>query len=415
MGLNAPLLLEAFSDSLSEEMNILQIMPQVPYPLVDGGKVGLYNITKHLAERGHSMEVLCFGSKGQETPQLNNVRYSVIHHSTKNTPFRVVQSVFTHSSLYLKKHYSVQMLAAIEHVIQRTRIDILYADHTCMAPFAAWASQRFTVPWVLRLHNVEWMIWQRYAERFSVVHPIRWYMQAQANKVRWEEADMIRMADTVFAITDVDAQRARTLGPSTNIVLAPAGVDAQASPPVKNAVRTELVIASNWGWIHNVDGLRWFLDKVMPLIRSEHDLAHITLGVLGRNPPAWITRYIDAGVVAEGFVDDLHQRLQQSLVFLSPLFVGSGIRIKILEAMSAGLPVVSTSVGAEGIALGECDGLIRADDPVLMKEAISFLLRNTNERDKLSINAHKAVLARYTWQSSAGVMESAMLNLVRKI
>jgi len=386
-------------------LTILQLMPQCPLPATDGGKVGLWGITRHMAMAGHTVIVLCYGDAQVPLLDLQGIHLTVIPHSTRNTPWRIVKSLFTADSLYLRKHKSQAMQEAIRAVIGKYAIDVIHADHTCMTPLAQWASNTFDLPWGFRLHNVEWMIWHRYAESLSVFNPTRWYVSWQARKVQWEEADALRQAAIVFPVTETDLQRAQVAAQSTPMVVAPAGVDVPAGPPMhQQHCTTELVTAANWNWFHNADALRWFIQQVWPLLRQDPACNNISLGILGMGIQQWMHGYTAVNIQAEGFVPDLRKRYQESRVFIAPLFVGSGIRVKILEAMAAGLPVVATSVSAEGIQAGEADGLFRCDTTESTVHAIRKLLSDSDLLQRASVAATNVALTRYSWQNSVAVM-----------
>lgn len=392
-------------------MRILQLMPQSPLPTTDGGKVGIWNITKQMALAGNTVHCVFYSMAPTVNPGHPNIRFTRVPRSVRNTIPRIAGSIFYNTSLFVHKHTTQAMKDAISEIMATESFDVIHADHTCMGLVAQWASARYNVPWGLRLHNVEWMIWKRYAERFTRWHPARWYLRSQAEKLRWDEADILRYCTLAFPITDVDLERARELAAGTRFVVAPAGVDIpQYTGQPK--IQTDLVMASSWTWVHNADGLRWFVTEVWPLVRNTFPQA--TFGVLGTNPPAWLADYADVGIKAEGFVEDLYERLRCSLVYVAPLFVGSGVRIKVLEALGAGLPVVGTSVSAEGIDISEEEGLFQADDARGTANAIVNLLLDKGLRSRIFVAARACIEQRYTWTSSVGTMLLAYADILNE-
>lgn len=372
-------------------------MPQSPLPATDGGKVGIWNIARQFALAGHNVQAIFCSCAPKPVTDIPNIDFLPVPIKVNNSPLRIIGSLFHEQSLFVHKYQRKELRQAIRDVMETNTIHIIHADHTSMAPMAKWASDVYGVPWGLRLHNVEWMIWQRYADRFPRWNPMRWYVQSQANKLRWDEADFIRMAPVAFPITDVDKERAHLLAPSTKLVTAPAGVDIPNYDDAPPTMRTHVVMASSWRWVHNVEGLRWFLDHVWPMVRARH--ADVTFGVLGKDTPSWVNDYADQGVIAEGYVENLYERLHESQVYVAPLFVGSGIRIKVLEALAAGLPVVATTVSAEGITINEQEGLFRCDDAASTASAVIDLLENEHLRMELFDKARSAMQKTYTWQA----------------
>jgi len=390
-------------------MKILQVMPQYPWPMVDGGKVGLANIALEYARQGHDVHVAVYHDAAAPRYDPEPLTIHAVDHVPRNTVGRIARSLLLRRSLYTWKHDTPAMAATLDRVIAEQGTDVLHCDHTCMAPLVMAAAKRHGLPWGFRLHNVEWLIWQRYAERFPVWHPARWYLLNQALKVQREEAHALTQADVVFAITPVDRDRALHLAPTANVVVAPAGVDPVHWERERQPTQPpQVVMASNFRWVHNADALRWFLDDVWPAVRQHHQA---TFHVIGVDVPAWVAEHAVNGVYVDGFVPDLAERYRSASISVAPLFVGSGMRLKIIEAMAAGLPVVATPVSAEGIELFEADGLLRADRAANMATSILGLLRDHELCDRLGRAARKGVADRYTWHASVGLMASTLDGL----
>lgn len=386
-------------------MRIVQVMPQYPFPMTDGGKVGLGNIALELIAQGHAVQVVCYAPAGTIPVHPAELNIRMVYHSTKNTPWRIATSLLRTRALYMWKHDRAAMQQAVEHAIIDGDADIVIADHTCMAPVVQRAARATKRPWALRLHNIEWMIWQRYAE--ATTNSVkRWFVSRQARLLRQEEAHMIAAANVALAITPVDAERARELAPTANVHVVPAGVHLQQWKRTRSPLHPpQVIMASNYSWVHNADGLRWFVEHVWPQVHHE---TGSSLHVVGTNVPTWLAEVHIQGVVTDGFVPDLAERYRHASVSIAPLFVGSGMRIKILEAMAAGLPVVSTTVGAEGIELFEHDGLFRADDARTMTLKLVELLKDADLCDRLGAVAQRRVDEQYSWTTAVRDMIRAL-------
>lgn len=391
-------------------MRIVQVMPQYPFPMTDGGKVGLGSIALELVAQGHTVVVVCYAPAGTAAVHSDGLDVRMVPHSTTNTPLRIAASLVRRRALYMSKHDTAAMEHAIAQAIADINADVVVADHTCMAPMVQRAAQSARRPWALRLHNVEWMIWHRYAERYPWRHPARWYVQGQAARLRREEALILGQASVVFAITSTDAERALAMQPQARIVVAPAGVHAEQWKRLRiPATPPQVIMASNYRWVHNADALRWFVENVWPEV---HRQTGSTLHVVGTDVPQWLSDMAVKGavksavnsIVAEGFVPNLAERYRTASVSIAPLFVGSGMRIKILEAMAAGLPVVSTSVGAEGIELFEDDGLFRTDDVRTMTSKLVELLKDPDLCARWGASAQQRVGETYSWTAAVGGM-----------
>ena len=382
---------------------MLQIMPQYPYPTVDGGKVSLAAVTRELVALGHTVHVVCYAPPGPREAPPEGATYHIVEYEPTNTTGRIAASMFSKKSLYVSKHDTPEIRAMLHTVMKDVNVDIVHADHTCMAPLARDIAKEYGKPWGLRLHNVEWKIWDRYAEELPRWHPVRHYVGRQARLVKVEESALIAQADVSFAISPVDRDRAQELAPDATVISVPAGVEFNRWKVSRDkAPQPEVIIATNYAWIHNVTALKWFVDDVWPLVKAS--VQNATLHVVGSNPPEFVKGLSENGVHAEGFVEDLAARYATARVSIAPLFVGSGIRLKILEAMASGLPVVATGVSAEGIDLGEDEGLYRRESASEYAQVMIELLTDNERWLKEQRAASSAIERKYAWKDQISVI-----------
>ncbi len=388
-------------------MKILQISPQFPYPPTDGGKIGIWNIYKKLAEFGADIDFLAITDEKPAPEALAEFgqwgKPYFAEKNTRNTLPKIALSMFRRSPMFMTRYYDRNVAKTIKELLRRNKYDVIHADHSSMAPLALFAAEVQDIPKGLRLHNIEWMIWKRYANNLKS-GPRRSYLNRQAELLKTAERDLYPQMDVCFAITDKERERALELAPEANVVVASAGVNMDEWSPEAGINRNpgELAIATNFNWIHNVDGLRWFIDEVLTRVRPK--VPGVRLSVMGTNTPQWLADYEYLGVRNEGFVDRVQPYLSRASIYIAPLFVGAGIRIKILEAMAMEMPVVATSVSAEGITAGEKDGLFTSDDPVRTAEYIIGLSNNPDLARKAGRSAREFVAKNYTWDRQVHVI-----------
>jgi glycosyltransferase involved in cell wall biosynthesis len=187
--------------------------------------------------------------------------------------------------------------------------------------------------------------------------------------------------------------------PEGRIITAAAGVntDEWGAPASNQRHPHELVLAAAWSWEHNVKGLDWFVSEVLPRVRKE--LPDVNLVLPGKHLPERFRTGSVSGVTAPGYVPMMQPYYHSAALFVCPLFVGSGVRIKIMEAMAAGLPVVATRVGAEGVTATEQDGLIISDDPAVQAQKILECLQDPERRERLSANARLFTQKHHEWRT----------------
>lgn len=385
-------------------MKILQLTPQFPFPPDDGGRIGIANIYYQFLEQGNDVEMVSmsrFPIKQIDIEKYKrNGNISIIEMDTKNTKFRVISYFLKNKSLYIEKQYSPTLMETIESLVVMSSIDVIHADHSNMARVALELSKKYQIPIGLRLHNIEYLIWKRFYEGLGMFSPKRLFIGQQYWLLKRLESKFIKNSDVTFPITNEDKNRALELAPKANVIIASAGVDIEDWKPDISAIKEpfSMVIATTFNWFHNVNAVQWFLDKVQPILHSKY--SNVTLKIIGKNPPAKFGEYSDLGVDKLGYVDEVQLYFNLSQVYIAPLFVGGGIRIKILEAMSMGLPVVATDVSAEGIEARESQGLIRANTAEEYAHQIGKLFDNDNLRNELGKNARKFIEENHTWKSN---------------
>ena len=238
--------------------------------------------------------------------------------------------------------------------------------------------------WVLFQHNLETLIWRRHAEHAG--DPLRkMYFHSQAERMFRAERDVCRGARTVIAVSEADARLHRELFGIERVPYVPTGVDVTSLTPASPApIETDLVFVGSMDWMPNIDGVEYFLDEILPLIRRRRPECTIT--IVGRKPPASLRRRAesDAKLRVTGTVNDVRPYLWSAAVSIVPLRVGGGTRLKIYEAMAARTPVVSTSVGAEGLGIHPPVDIRIEDTPETFAEACVELLESQAERSRLN-------------------------------
>lgn len=379
-------------------MNILQLSPQFPFTESDGGKKSIAMFYHGFRNEGHNVTFVCYHD-GAEPHYVAAERIYCIYHSTKNTLLRKILSLFLKKPLYLYKHYSHTLQTKIINTLQGNHFDIIHADHTAMAEMAIALGAHYNIPVVLRLHNVEWKIWERYYQRLSKFNVAYYYVRRQSTLLKKREIELCENVDVCLTITNKDKELLEQYVHTSMIVNKPFGVNFVNEKRDLSHSHKEhftLLMATNWAWRHNVEGAEWFIDKVLPLLLKAEP--NIKVVLLGKHLPKNFLKYADNNVESIGFVENISDYYNSASLFISPLFVGSGIRIKILEALSFGVPVIATSIGAEGIELSESDGLFVSDDPQQQASTILNLLNNPNEIKRLGERAIHSVEKKYNTQ-----------------
>jgi glycosyltransferase involved in cell wall biosynthesis len=267
-------------------------------------------------------------------------------------------------------------------------------------------------------HNAEYVLQQRAFET-DRRYPSKWlkaaYSLVQRSKLRRYEATVCQAVDQVVAVSDTDRAALREIAPNVDVAVVPNGVDtayfsALASgdnPGIRQSkIRhlASLVFSGTLDFRPNIDAVVWFCEQVLPRIKKE--IFHIHLYIVGKAPTREVRRLgHDAAVTVTGYVGDVRPYIAQARVYVAPIRMGSGTKLKVLEALAMGIPVVSTSLGAEGIAVTPGQDILIADDPAEFAAQVVALMNDEPLRKRMSERGRALMEARYDWQVIVPLLE----------
>lgn len=406
-------------------LKILQISPQNVFPPIDGGKISIYNIFKFLNKYTKTDIAFYFDEINDENYWDNwkNIgNLYPIRLNTKNTKFRIIKSFLTNQSLYLTKHFNYNVISQLENLIEKNQYNAIICDHTAMAETGLYLANKYDLPIYLRLHNIEYLIWERYAESLSKFNPLRILISQQAKLLKTYEISVLDKFNYLFAINENEKQIIQNLNPKCKVEVINVGVDLDMwnynSADMRLKTENTLAIATNYNWVHNVNGIEWFIKEVLPIVKQKYP--DVELKLFGKGIPDKL-KNLDDAVNALGFVDDIVSELKKCKIYIAPLFVGAGIRIKILEALSIGLPSIATNISADGINYitnsetnhnlnQNQNGLFISDNAKEQAERIIELLDNHSLLEIESQNAANFIRENYNWDKSIQKMFKIIEN-----
>lgn len=385
-------------------MRILWLKTDFLHPTTRGGQIRTLETLRQL-HREHEIHYVGFETPGQpegpaRTLEYSTKAYSLPHDVPSKTSARfalqLAEGVFSRLPVAVNRYRNAVMRETAERLLRDIRFDSVVCDFLFPAP---------NVPDLARAvvfqHNVETMIWRRHAE--NAADPVRrWYLQRQAERMFRYERDVCRQAGFVIAVSDKDESTMRAEFGITRIASVPTGVDVDyfTAPPGAPAIPFDLVFVGSMDWMANVDGAQWLFDQVLPRIRTR--LPGCRVALVGRDPSTRLRQAAEAAAVTvTGTVPDVRPYLWGATVSIVPLRVGGGTRLKIFEAMAAGCPVVSTTIGAEGLPVGHGENIWIADTPEAFADGCLALLETPGRRRSMADSARQLVSERFSWVASA--------------
>jgi len=392
-------------------LNILYLSQLLPYPLDAGAKLREYYVLRYLAER-HSVTLAAF-VRGSDTPEAQaHLRALVarlvtcpIQRSAWREAWAVARSALSGEPVLIARDRNSAMFAQLRRLTADTQFDAIHADQLWMAPYALAAGARRGAGGrrprlVLDQHNAVYLIPRRLAH--SAKNPVmRLAWRREARQMARYEAAICRVFDRVVTVTAADQAALAelyTAGRAPDFTVIPICIDVAAVAPRPRSASAGVLFVGGMHWPPNADGAAWFAESILPAVREKAPLARFL--AVGRQPPESLRQPAADFIEAPGYVDDPGPYWARSQVFVVPLRAGGGMRVKILDAWAQGLPVVSTTIGAEGLIYRASENILIADTPEAFAAAVVSVLNDAGLAQRLASAGRANVEQHYDWRAA---------------
>ncbi len=441
-------------------MRILFLTQIIPFPPDAGPKVKTWNVLRYLADQGHHITLASFVRSEEEEfvasmKEVCDEVYTVpIRRSRVTDLWFLFRSLINGRPFLIERDDLPGMRDLVQRLLQKGSFDCIHADQLTMAQFALPAPSPRDGPEESRTaqadlikersnrnhssgekgltrifdaHNAVWTIVERMGQSFPwILKPL---IRLESRRVKAYEGMVVRKFDHTFAVTEIDREdllqavacyegQANTdkfpnfRGESVDITVVPIAVDTTRLKPIQRQPDSRNLLTL--GTLHyppNAEGVRWFARNVFPLIRKQ--IPEATLTIVGKNPPQDLVQLAAAEpehIKVLGYVPDLNPCLEQSAMIIVPVNAGSGMRVRILEAFAHAMPVVTTTIGLEGINAVQGEDVFVADDPHQFATAIVDLLENRKLQERLAINGRRLALEQYDWKVALKKLDAIYSN-----
>ena len=395
------------------------VSPVFLFPNDTGGRIRSTNILRGLHEGAFEVTLICPASAEQQRTWAGPLQQVCDHFvSWKPAPAQPrwlrARGLFDTLPVNVISDRTKPALELVRDTLARTRFDLVVFDFVHAAMLRPEHVDAATVCFT---HNVEAEIFARHAQTATTAVMRRIWASQQAKMERFER-ESLRRFTSVVAVSERDARQFRERYGITTAATIPTGVDLDffawhETPPIDAEHPPTLAFTGSMDWDANIDGVRYFLSEVWPAVKAQVPDARFV--VVGRSPPAALVEQAAAlpGVSFTGFVDDVRPYVQRSHVFVIPLRVGGGTRIKAFEAMAMGCPVVSTAIGIEGLDVTAGEHYVQENAAPGMARSIVELLRDAGRRTRLSKQARDCVENRFGHRVAAQAFEQICVQALR--
>lgn len=390
-------------------MKILQLCHKTPLPAIDGGCIAINNITQCLLDSGMDVKVVAvatpkhpFMVSAFSKSYLEKTRFESVYIDTTPHKIEALKTLFTGNSYQISRFYHKNMVNKLTQILKSETFDIIHIESIYMAPYIPLIRKYSKAKILMRLHNIEHQIWERLSENEH--NPVmKLAYKVNAHQLRRVERKILQEVDGYMSISEPDYQYFHDTMPNVPGVVIPFGINVDNyDMEDDDYIATDhpsLFHLGSMNWSPNVEGIEWFLDEVWPDILTAH--SDLTFTLAGHDIPDSIRNRQDKNVTVVGAVPDANEFMMDHDIMVVPLLSGSGIRIKIVEAMALGRVVITTSIGAEGLDVQDGKHLFIANTPeefvavvnkcVSMPDICSII--SENAQHYISVNHNNAVIA----------------------
>jgi len=388
-------------------MRILWLKTELLHPVDKGGKIRTYHMLKQLRREHHITYLTLDDGESADARRLADEYCQelvcVPHHTrakfSSGFYAELAGNLVSPLPYAIKKYQSAQMMREVAELTRGGAFDMLVCDF--LTPSINVPS-RIECATVLFQHNVEAMIWKRHYQVQS--NPLKKaYLYDQWRKTHAFERATCRRFDHVIAVSREDREIMRSEYGIAEVSDVPTGVDTDYFRPDRREPRDahNLVFTGSMDWLPNQDAIHYFTEQILPLIKRA--VPGVTLTVVGRNPYPSLVELSrrDSSIVVTGRVDDVRPYIDRAAAYVVPIRIGGGTRLKIYEAMAMEKPVVSTTIGAEGLPVRDGTDIILADAPEAFADAVVHVLTDADYAAKFGARAATAVRENFGWDKVA--------------
>ena len=390
-------------------MKVLLLTQVLPYPPDSGPKVKTWNVLKYLA-RNHEVTLVSF-IRGDQSAEVNHLTkycqavYTVpLSREAWRDGWYMIQSLVTRRPFLMVRDDRAAMHQIIKQVTTQTQFDIVHVDQLNMAQYA----ERITgAGKILDAHNALWLLYKRLWETLAP-GPKKWLLGRDWRLLKQYEGELCRRFEGLLTVSKEDkAALQEAAAQSLETTVIPIAIDTDEVVKVHRSAEADHILhIGTMFWPPNIDGILWFLREIFPLIRARRP--ETTFDLVGAKPPPEIMAYNgnSSGVNVTGYVVDPTPYYESTGVMVVPLRAGGGMRVKILNALAQGLPIVSTTLGYEGIDVEPNRHLLVADTAEAFAQATIALLENKQLANELGHNGRQLIQSTYDYRAACRPLEA---------
>lgn len=369
----------------------LIIANKVIFPSTDGGSMAMKNLANNLTILKYQLDIVTISKQSEinnkQSPTISsinkNIKQIVFKKKMSLNIWKIIISLFSNESYQANRFYSKKIKKFIQSLINKNKYNIIIFESVFSAIYLKKLKHISTSPIILRAHNIEHQIWQDLAKSHFIKKII---FSVLAKQIRNMEENIHQYVNHIFTLAPNDYQFYKKTSPTKTHNLP---VTFEIKNKQLKKINNSIVHLGAMDWQPNREGMNWFLKHVLPKIQKNNPKIITYIG--GKQMPKSYYQYQNQHCFIDSNIPNGENYIANKAVMFVPLFSGSGIRIKILESMSLGVPVVSTSKGAEGIPYIDGENILIGNNPNDFYNAICLLLNNKELANKIAKNGQQLI------------------------
>jgi len=394
-------------------MKILMLTPYVPYPPSSGGQIRTLNLLKYLSKK-NQITLVCLYKNEEEKKYVKNLyQYcqKIYPCPRPKEPWQlktIIKTIFSTLPLLIVRNYSPQAKKIIEELLKKEKFDVIHAETFYVMPHLPDTK----IPIILVEQTIEYRVYQHFVNNlFFLFRP---FFYCDILKLKFWERFYWRKANIVASVSKIDEENIKKLEPSLKTVIIPNGAGDEMivkNIPKKNFKKPVLLFQGNFYWLQNVEAANFLIKKIYPLVKKT--LPNVKLIISGQK--AFKIKgekgieIINLNLNQTKLVKKIYQK---ATIFIAPIFGPGGTRLKILAAMAAGVPVIATKTGVEGLAVKDKVNVLLAKNPEDFVKKIKLLLTDKNLYQKIQKNAYQLIKNHYHWSVIAQKLEKIYEEMI---
>ncbi len=386
-------------------MKILMLTPYLPFPPSSGGQIRSFNLLKHLS-KDHEITLISLIKDEKERKhikELSKFCKSVKVFKRTASPWTLRNILLTGFGPYpflVIRNLSPDEKKGVEAELKKEKYDLIHAETFYVMPHIP----KTDIPVLLVEQTIEYLVYKHFVEKQAKAY-LRPLLNIDVSKLRYWERVYWKKADKVVAVSEADKEAMLNLVPDLDVGIVPNGVNLDFFKVKKSWKNNDpkILFVANFKWLQNVEAAVNLLDEVYPIVHKE--LKNAKLWIVGQHIPDTLKDRKSESIIIDDLAENDEESIQkayyESSVFVSPLKGPGGTRLKHFAAMASKLPLVTTSVGAEGLSVKNGENIIVRNNMNDIAKATISILKDSNKAMKIANSARKLVEEKYSWEKMA--------------